>query len=399
MVFQALRAGATVEQVFAATKIDPWFLDQLVLLLEVAAEVRDAPELTAEMLRLAKRHGFSDAQIASVRHLSEEVVRGVRWALGIRPVFKTVDTCAAEFAALTPYHYSSYDDETEVQPRDRPAVLILGSGPNRIGQGIEFDYSCVHAAMALSADGYETIMVNCNPETVSTDYDTADRLYFEPLTCEDVLEVVHAERRRRSDRGSDRPARRSDAAGIWPRPSRTPACRSSAPARRPSTWPRNGERSGRCWPRRTCPLLGTAWRAPSPRRNGSPTTSAIPCSSGRATSSAAAGMEIVYDANTLAAYIDRATEVTPDHPVLVDQFLDDAVEIDVDAIYDGTELYLGGVMEHIEEAGIHSGDSACALPPITLGAEVVDRIRTSTEAIAARRRGPGLDQHPVRPGR
>ncbi len=190
---QALRAGATPEQVYEATKIDPWFLDQLVLLLEVAETVRKAPELTAEVLQLAKRHGFSDAQIASIRHLSEEVVRGVRWALGIRPVYKTVDTCAAEFAARTPYHYSSYDRGDRGGPRNKPAVLILGSGPNRIGQGIEFDYSCVHAAMSLSDAGFETIMVNCNPETVSTDYDTADRLYFEPLTLEDVLEVVHAE--------------------------------------------------------------------------------------------------------------------------------------------------------------------------------------------------------------
>ena len=193
LVMQALRAGATPEQVHEATKIDPWFVDQLVLLLEIATSITSAPELTADLLRTAKRHGFSDAQIASLRHLSEDVVRGVRWALGIRPVYKTVDTCAAEFAARTPYHYSSYDLETEVALRDRPAVLILGSGPNRIGQGIEFDYSCVHAAMSLSSAGYETIMVNCNPETVSTDYDTADRLYFEPLTLEDVLEVVHAE--------------------------------------------------------------------------------------------------------------------------------------------------------------------------------------------------------------
>ncbi|MFL6026221.1 MAG: carbamoyl-phosphate synthase large subunit, partial [Friedmanniella sp.] len=193
LVMAALRAGATPEQVFEATRIDPWFIDQLVLVLEVAVTVRDAPELTAEVLGLAKRHGLSDAQIAALRHLREDVVRGVRWALGIRPVYKTVDTCAAEFAARTPYHYSSYETETEVLPREKPAVLILGSGPNRIGQGIEFDYSCVHAAMALSDAGYETVMVNCNPETVSTDYDTADRLYFEPLTLEDVLEVVHAE--------------------------------------------------------------------------------------------------------------------------------------------------------------------------------------------------------------
>ena len=179
---QALLAGATVEQVHAATGIDPWFVDQLLLVAEIAEEVRSAPELTAEVLRTAKRHGLSDAQIAALRHLSEDVVRGVRWALGVRPVYKTVDTCAAEFAARTPYHYSCYDSETEVAPRTKPAVLILGSGPNRIGQGIEFDYSCVHAAMALAAVGYETIMLNCNPETVSTDYDTSDRLYFEPLT-------------------------------------------------------------------------------------------------------------------------------------------------------------------------------------------------------------------------
>ena len=193
VVIQALIAGATVEQVHQATKIDPWFIDQLMLLLDIATMIKSAPELNTELLRTAKRHGFSDTQIAALRHLSEDVVRGVRWALGVRPVYKTVDTCAAEFAARTPYHYSCYDLETEVAPRQKPAVLILGSGPNRIGQGIEFDYSCVHAAMSLSAAGYETIMVNCNPETVSTDYDTADRLYFEPLTLEDVLEVVRAE--------------------------------------------------------------------------------------------------------------------------------------------------------------------------------------------------------------
>ena len=189
----ALRAGATADEVFAATHIDPWFVDQLLLINEVAAEVTAAAELTPAILRKAKRHGFSDAQIGKIRGMTADVVRGVRHALGIRPVFKTVDTCAAEFAAATPYHYSSYDEETEVAPREKPAVIILGSGPNRIGQGIEFDYSCVHASMALSEAGYETVMVNCNPETVSTDYDTSDRLYFEPLTLEDVLEIVHAE--------------------------------------------------------------------------------------------------------------------------------------------------------------------------------------------------------------
>ena len=193
IIMDAIRAGATPEQIFEATKIDPWFVDQLYLIHETALQVAAAPRLTPEMLKLAKRHGFSDLQLAEIRGLTEDVVRGVRQALGIRPVYKTVDTCAAEFAATTPYHYSSYDEETEVAPRETPAVLILGSGPNRIGQGIEFDYSCVHASMALREAGYCTVMVNCNPETVSTDYDTSDRLYFEPLTCEDVLEIVYAE--------------------------------------------------------------------------------------------------------------------------------------------------------------------------------------------------------------
>ena len=193
-VQQALRAGATVEEVHEATGIDPWFLDQIALVNEVAELVRTADRLRPDLLALAKRHGFSDRQLAQLRGMPEAVVRGVRHALGIRPVYKTVDTCAAEFAALTPYYYSSYDEESEVLPRERPAVIILGSGPNRIGQGVEFDYSCVHASFALRDAGFDTVMVNCNPETVSTDYDTSSRLYFEPLTLEDVLEVVAAER-------------------------------------------------------------------------------------------------------------------------------------------------------------------------------------------------------------
>lgn len=192
-VMRAIRAGATPEEVFDATKIDPWFVDQLFLIKEIADELAAAEKLDPALLAEAKRHGFSDVQIAEIRGLREDVVREVRHALGVRPVYKTVDTCAAEFAAKTPYFYSSYDEESEVAPREKPAVIILGSGPNRIGQGIEFDYSCVHASFALSDAGYETVMVNCNPETVSTDYDTSDRLYFEPLTLEDVLEIVHAE--------------------------------------------------------------------------------------------------------------------------------------------------------------------------------------------------------------
>ena len=382
VVMQALLAGATPEQVHEATKIDPWFVDQLVLILEVADRVREAPELTADVLRLAKRHGLSDAQIASLRNLREDVVRGVRWALGIRPVYKTVDTCAAEFAARTPYHYSSYDEETEVAPRTKPAVLILGSGPNRIGQGIEFDYSCVHAAMTLSEAGFETVMINCNPETVSTDYDTADRLYFEPLTCEDVLEVYHAE------------AAAGPVAGVIVQ------LGGQTPLRLAQQLKDHG-----------LPIVGTSPEAihlaeergafgkvladadlPAPRHGMASSFDeakeiadeiGYPVLVRPSYVLGGRGMEIVYDESTLSSYIERATEVTPDHPVLVDQFLDDAVEIDVDALYDGTDLYLGGVMEHIEEAGIHSGDSACALPPITLGAEVVDRIRHSTTAIAA----------------
>ena len=387
VVMQALRAGGTPQQVHQATKIDPWFVDQLVLLLEIATMIESAPELTAGVLRTAKRHGFSDAQIASLRHLSEDVVRGVRWALGVRPVYKTVDTCAAEFAARTPYHYSSYDFETEVASRQKPAVLILGSGPNRIGQGIEFDYSCVHAAMALSTSednqgaGYETIMVNCNPETVSTDYDTADRLYFEPLTLEDVLEVVHAEQAAGPvagvivQLGGQTPLRLAQAlkdAGV-PIVGTSPEAihlaeergafgRLLAEAGLPA--PKHGLARSFVEAKRIADEIGyPVLVRPSYVLGGR-------------------GMEIAYDESTLSSYIERATEVSPSHPVLVDHFLDDAVEIDVDALYDGTDLYLGGVMEHIEEAGIHSGDSACALPPITLGTEVVDRIRRSTEAIA-----------------
>src|SRR3954453_23057771 len=376
-VMDALRAGATPQEIFEATAIDPWFVDQLLLINEVALEVLDADELTPALLRRAKRHGFSDEQIGRLRGMSADVVRGVRHALGIRPVYKTVDTCAAEFAARTPYHYSSYDEETEVEPRAKPAVLILGSGPNRIGQGIEFDYSCVHASLALSAAGYETVMVNCNPETVSTDYDTSDRLYFEPLTLEDVLEVVHAEQAA------------GPVAGVIVQlggqtPLRLAQSLKDAGVQIVGTSP---EAIHLAEERGAFGDVLDAAGLPSPKHGlarsfaEASTTAAEMGYPGLARPSyvlGGRGMEIVYDESTLASYIDRATEVSPAHPVLVDRFLDDAVEIDVDALYDGTDLYVGGVMEHIEEAGVHSGDSACALPPITLGAEVIERIRTST---------------------
>jgi carbamoyl-phosphate synthase large subunit len=385
-VQQAIRGGAGVEDLHAATGIDPWFLDQLLLIHEVATAVREAEALTPDLLREAKRHGFSDAQIGALRGMSEDVVRGVRHALGVRPVYKTVDTCAAEFAAGTPYHYSSYDEEDEVTASPRRKVIILGSGPNRIGQGVEFDYSCVHASFALRAAGYETVMVNCNPETVSTDYDTSDRLYFEPLTLEDVLEVVHAESRSGElvgvivQLGGQTPlglAARLKASGV-PIVGTSPEAIHLAEHR--GAFGHVLANAGLPAPRH-----GTASSFPGAKQVADEI--GYPVLVRPSYVLGGRGMEIVYDEAQLADYIERSTEISPEHPVLVDRFLDDAIEIDVDALFDGQEMYLGGVMEHIEEAGIHSGDSSCVLPPVTLGAGDIARVRTSTEAIA---RGVGV---------
>ncbi|MGE2737908.1 carbamoyl-phosphate synthase large subunit [Mycolicibacterium vaccae] len=388
----ALRLGATVEDVAKASGVDPWFVEQIAGLVELRAELVDAPVLGEELLRRAKNCGLSDRQIAALRpELAGEVgVRALRQRLGIHPVFKTVDTCAAEFEAKTPYHYSSYEldpaAETEVAPQsERPKVLILGSGPNRIGQGIEFDYSCVHAATTLSEAGFETVMVNCNPETVSTDYDTADRLYFEPLTFEDVLEVYFAEQAS----GAGGPG----VVGVIVQ----------LGGQTPLGLAERLEKAG-------VPIVGTPPEAIDLAEDrghfGEVLTAAgLPAPKyGMATSFEQArriaadigypvlvrpsyvlggrGMEIVYDDDTLQGYITRATQLSPEHPVLVDRFLEDAIEIDVDALCDGTEVYIGGVMEHIEEAGIHSGDSACALPPVTLGRSDIEAVRRATEAIA-----------------
>ncbi|CAM2842014.1 MULTISPECIES: carbamoyl-phosphate synthase large subunit [Dermacoccus] len=381
LVQQALRGGLSVEEVHEATKIDPWFLDQLQLINEVAEEISRAPQLTPELLRLAKKHGFSDAQLAQLTDMKEDVVRGVRHALGVRPVYKTVDTCAAEFAAQTPYYYSSYDEESEVLPREKPAVIILGSGPNRIGQGIEFDYSCVHASFALRDAGFDTVMVNCNPETVSTDYDTSSRLYFEPLTLEDVLEVVHAEREAGPlagvivQLGGQTPlglARALKAEGV-PIVGTSPEAIDLAEDR---------GAFGRVLAEANLPAPrhGIAYSADEAvavaREIGFPVLVRPSYVLG------GRGMEIVYDDDTLRGYVTRATTASPEHPVLVDRFLDEAIEIDVDCLYDGKEMYLGGIMEHVEEAGIHSGDSACVLPPATLGTEELDRVRASTLALA-----------------
>jgi carbamoyl-phosphate synthase large subunit len=381
LVQQALANGATAEEVHEATKIDPWFIDQICLINEVATEVKQADTLSANVLRRAKRHGFSDRQLAQLRGLSEAEVRELRHALGVRPVYKTVDTCAAEFAAQTPYHYSSYDEETEVVPTDRDKVIILGSGPNRIGQGIEFDYSCVHAALTLRDAGYETIMVNCNPETVSTDYDTSDRLYFEPLTLEDVLEIVHVESGAGNlvgvivQLGGQTPLGLAQAlknAGV-PIIGTSPESIHLAEER--GAFGRVLAEAGLPAPRH-----GTAFSFPEAQAIAAEV--GYPVLVRPSYVLGGRGMEIVYDDVMLADYLTRATDVTAEHPVLVDRFLDDAIEIDVDALFDGKELFLAGVMEHIEEAGIHSGDSACALPPITLGASEIERIRTSTLAIA-----------------
>ena len=383
-VQQAIRGGAGVEELFASTRIDPWFLDQMVLLQEVAEEVAGAPALTRDVLALAKRHGFSDVQVAALRGIGEDTVREVRHAFGLRPVYKTVDTCAAEFAARTPYHYSSYDLESEVAPREREAVIILGSGPNRIGQGIEFDYSCVHAAMAL-AERYETVMVNCNPETVSTDYDVSDRLYFEPLTFEDVMEVYEAESAAGPvagmvvQLGGQTPlslAARLKAAGV-PILGTSPEAIDAAEDRQ--AFGVVLERAGLPAPAHGTALSDEQALVVAGRIGFPVLVRPSYVLGGR-------GMEIVYDREGLVDYLARAGAESggayANGPLLIDRFLDDAIEIDVDALYDGGELFLGGVMEHIEEAGIHSGDSACVLPPMSLSDAEIARIRRSTRAIA-----------------
>ncbi|MEB7448801.1 carbamoyl-phosphate synthase large subunit [Arthrobacter koreensis] len=381
-VQQALLGGATAEQLFEATGIDPWYLDQLELINEVAEEIRGAAQINEDVLRLAKRHGFSDAQIGRLTNQPESVVRGVRHVLGIRPVYKTVDTCAAEFAAYTPYHYSSYDEEDEVAQHAKPSVIILGSGPNRIGQGIEFDYSCVHATMALREAGHETVMINCNPETVSTDYDISDRLYFEPLTLEDVLEVIHAEQRTGGvlgvfvQLGGQTPLKLAQEladAGI-PILGTSPEAIDLAEHR--GAFQRVLDEGGL-----VAPKNGTAVSFEDAKKIADEI--GYPVLVRPSYVLGGRGMEIVYDEANLSRYIANATEITPDHPVLVDRFLEDAIEIDVDALFDGTDLYVGGIMEHIEEAGIHSGDSACVLPPITLGTDVIGRVVEATRAIAS----------------
>lgn len=384
----AMRLGATIDEIYEASGIDPWFLAELRALVDFRTELLEAPVLNETLLRRAKVFGLSDAQIAALRpeFAGEDGVRSLRWSLGIRPVYKTVDTCAGEFEAQTPYHYSAYEldpnAESEVAPqKDKDKIIILGSGPNRIGQGIEFDYSCVHAALELSRVGYETIMVNCNPETVSTDYDTADRLYFEPLTFEDVMEVYHAESESGNvagvivQLGGQTPlglAARLEAAGV-PVIGTSPEAIDKAEDR--------GE-FGKVLQAAElpAPTFGTATTFEEAREVASKI--GYPVLVRPSYVLGGRGMEIVYDEDSLESYISRATELSSDHPVLVDRFLDNAIEIDVDALCDGENVYLAGVMEHIEEAGVHSGDSACALPPMSIGQEDLETVRRSTAALA-----------------
>jgi carbamoyl-phosphate synthase large subunit len=380
-VHRALWAGADIEAVFASTKIDRWYLKQLQEINDAAREIAQPGELTFDSIKFAKSFGFSDKQIAELRGSTEEDIRKARHHLGLHPVYKTVDTCAAEFEAHTPYHYSSYEEESEVRSRTKPAVIILGSGPNRIGQGIEFDYSCVHAAFTLREADYETIMINCNPETVSTDYDTSDRLYFEPLTLEDVLEVIHAETLAGpvlgviTQLGGQTPlglAAGLKAAGV--------TILGTSPDAINLAEERGAFGDVLKSKNLTAPEFGMASSESEAisiaQRIGYPVLVRPSFVLG------GRGMEIVYDDESLSGFITRATDITPDHPVLVDRFLDSAIELDVDALYDGNELFLGGIMEHIEEAGIHSGDSACVLPAMTISDASREEVRAATLAIA-----------------
>ena len=385
-VQRALWWGASIPEVFNATKIDPWFLNQIVQLNQAAALIAMPGELSSEVLLSAKQLGFSDKQIAELRGISEADVRAARANLDIHAVYKTVDTCAAEFEAFTPYHYSSYEEESEVKTRTKPAVIILGSGPNRIGQGIEFDYSCVHASFTLRDSDFETVMINCNPETVSTDYDTSDRLYFEPLTLEDVLEVVRAEELAGpvlgviTQLGGQTPlglAAGLKAAGV--------NILGTSPEAINLAEDRGEFGEVLAQQKLVAPKFGMA--ASQMEALTIAHEIGYPVLVRPSFVLGGRGMEIVYDDHSLSGFIARATDITPDRPVLVDRFLDSAIEIDVDALFDGEELFLGGVMEHIEEAGIHSGDSACVLPAMTLTPEMATEIAVATEKIA---RGVGV---------
>jgi carbamoyl-phosphate synthase large subunit len=376
---QAFRKGMTLDQVHQLTKIDPWFLVQIedIVREEAALAGTTLADLDTDEMRRLKRKGFSDRRLAKLLNTSETAVRMHRQALGVRPVFKRVDTCAAEFATHTAYMYSTYEEECEANPTSRKKIMVLGGGPNRIGQGIEFDYCCVHAALAMREDGYETIMVNCNPETVSTDYDTSDRLYFEPLTLEDILEIVNVEQPAGVivQFGGQTPLKRAqdlEANGV-PIIGTSPDMIDCAEDRE-----------------RFQQMLHELGLRQPPNRTARTPEDAIRLAAeigyplvvrpsyvlgGRA-------MEIVHEQKDLERYMREAVKVSNDSPVLLDRFLNDATEVDVDALSDGRQVIIGGIMQHIEQAGVHSGDSACSLPPYTLSKEIQDELRRQTEQMA-----------------
>jgi carbamoyl-phosphate synthase large subunit len=374
---RALMAGITVDEIFDATGIDRWFLDQLVQILEWEARYAEAPEVTPELLRAMKREGFSDRQLAELRSEEERDVRDRRYEWDIRATFNVVDTCAGEFPAATPYYYSSYEDESESTPSDREKVVILGSGPNRIGQGIEFDYCCVQSVLALNDAGYETIMINSNPETVSTDFDVSSKLYFEPLTLEDVLEILHLEQPKGVivQLGGQTPLKLAQGLEEFG----APVLGTSVDAiDRAEDRDRFDE---------VCRKIGA--RTPD---NGMATSEAEALAVARKIGFpvlvrpsyvlGGRAMRIIYDEPSLALYFEEAAKASPDHPVLIDRFLEDAFEADVDALCDGTDVVIGGIMQHIEDAGVHSGDSACVLPPYLLSGDTLDEIRDLTRKFA-----------------
>jgi carbamoyl-phosphate synthase large subunit len=386
-VGDALRSGMTVEEINKHTSIDPWFLNNIRQIIEMEDELKrlDPATITKLQLRGAKQYGFSDKTLSRLWSLSEDDVRALRFSLNVLPVYKRVDTCAAEFEAYTPYMYSTYEDECEADPTDRKKIMILGGGPNRIGQGIEFDYCCVHGVFALAEDGYETIMVNCNPETVSTDYDTSDRLYFEPLTLEDVLSIVAVEKPVGVivQFGGQTPLKLAVAlekAGV-PIIGTSPDAIDRAEDR--ERFQEMLHKLGLRQPENGMARSFEDAELVADRVGYPVVVRPSYVLGGRA-------MEIVYDVDNLKRYMTTAVQVSPEHPILIDKFLDEAIEIDVDALCDGTEVVIGGIMEHIEEAGIHSGDSACSLPPYSISDELIAEIRRQTVMMALELNVKGL---------
>jgi carbamoyl-phosphate synthase large subunit len=384
---RAMVAGVSLMEIYEATGIDPWFLDQLQQILELEGDYRSAEKVTPALLRRMKREGFGDAQLAQLRGEGEDQVRARRWEWGIRPTYNVVDTCAGEFPAATPYFYSSYEDENESLPSTREKVVILGSGPNRIGQGIEFDYCCVQAVLALRDAGYETIMVNSNPETVSTDFDVSDKLYFEPLTLEDVIEIIQLEKPHGVivQLGGQTPlklAQRLDALGAPILGTSVDAIDRAEDRERfaevcrviGATVPENGVATSEADAIEVARRVG-GWSARERRYVHPVLVRPSYVLGGRA-------MEIIYDEESLKEYFERAVRVSAARPVLIDRFIEDAFEADVDALSDGTDVVIGGIMQHIENAGVHSGDSACVLPPYLLTGDAMDEIRDLTRKFA-----------------